>query len=288
MHDSPVPVDLDAHPPVSVFSVSLTEFERTLRNVGSLLSASQRTRYTTRYLLGVAAADVVAFSEVLLRCHKEGVLASLRGNVMASIRPTAAPERLPQTEREFAAYVEDIGRKNEEFETKYGKSVWLAMKEELDLTWPPLARLHACYRGFFFLLRSLQDRIYSVGLELNGQQAGKQASMSSAFQNGQVRRTNPVGALIQAQCPRYSKWFPEFRELRNTIKNGVPTSSTMSGFNLGIMLDSIDEERQGPVFGGGQKYYLHDATSALEASTEIALAMGNLCQPPQQASEPTE
>lgn len=83
-----------------------------------------------------------------------------------------------------------------------------------------IARLGLAYKAFFFFVRSHQDALYGVLLNLLGQSAGPGARMSSASTEG-----NPVGDLLRREDPGYLPWFEKWRALRNAIKHGVALAS---------------------------------------------------------------
>jgi hypothetical protein len=81
-------------------------------------------------------------------------------------------------------------------------------------------RLQAAYKAVFIFIRAHQDVLYLMLVRLQGRVPGQGTSMQQAFQ----KAGNPVRRLLDARLPEYAAWFPQWRDMRNDVKEGASFS----------------------------------------------------------------
>jgi hypothetical protein len=124
------------------------------------------------------------------------------------------------------------------------------------------------YKAFFFFVRSCQDAVYAVGLNLLGMKAGANAKMSNALKDA-----NPIGEILKAEAAGYLEWFDRWRDLRNRIKFGVGLATLGPSTHPGISFTYQDQEGGLVIdFARANAVRLNDATTAL-VQTKRAVAL---------------
>lgn len=283
------PDDIDQSPPVMRFRKSAEAFGRKHRDFGDLSSRAGKVRFGTRHRFGSSGLSVVAFCGIFAQVHREAVLASVQSTTLVSQLvspmlpvwfsqlPFETNQQLPTAE-ELRESAKAQARIMEEFQAGTGKTWHQVTTESVELKHLPLASLHACYVSFFFLMRAFQDRAYCVLLELQGARAGRYSSMADALDKSKRHASdeNPVGRFLAEACPEYLDWFSRFRDMRNDLKEGVPTSTCGPDEDLGMVINLLDEKNQGIVSDLRRGYRLGDAAEALERSVQLLNAAAPL------------
>jgi hypothetical protein len=131
------------------------------------------------------------------------------------------------------------------------------IERHFRLTRRPTRSLAIGYKAFFIFVRAYQDAMYCL---LNNSSTG---TMGSAFRN----ELNPIRVHLIGHLPAYVAWFPEFRRLRNLIKDGFGTAlsgvgSPRGSGSLGLIV--------GVSPTNNVVYHLSDAATALEFSSQIS------------------
>lgn len=94
----------------------------------------------------------------------------------------------------------------------------------------------------YFFIRALQDATYGVLLELTGEKAVNYSSMKYCADN----ENNPIHKEISRLLPEYFKWFTEFNNQRNKIKEGITAgggfnpSSDLLTINMHIVREDVN------------------------------------------------
>src|SRR5215208_4177984 len=190
----------------------LVDLERAasrLQEAATALDATLLKREGVGHILRMrtaeSAADVLAFLPIFRRVHEAAVVVHTR-----------------QTQQVYEI-ISVIGG---------GKVPDLAAADEVTLR---SRDLQVSYKALYFLLRAYQDRLYTVAARLAapGEKAGQ--SMATAFKS----RANPVRLFLDQSVPEYVAWFPDWREQRNRVKDGVSFSIAGPEDDLGIRFDEF-------------------------------------------------
>ncbi len=99
-------------------------------------------------------------------------------------------------------------------------------------------------KALFYFVRSLQDAVYRLLLEANGQQVSDNSRISKILVD--KRGDNPMSKMLKQSVPEFLEWFKDFREKRNYIKRGTPigagASASRGHFSASIIFLKAKED----------------------------------------------
>lgn len=122
------------------------------------------------------------------------------------------------------------------------------------------------YKAIYFFIRALQDAVYSVLLELCGNESKKYLHMSRCLNE----KRDSVNQILKKGFPNYFKWFDEFRTKRNKIKNGITYGGGYdSDRNLSINMNIVEEWKTPPEIGIDFVLDIDDIIEAVEISVSL-------------------
>jgi len=135
---------------------------------------------------------------------------------------------------------EDIGFTCMIFKDYYLESINEILKNGINVPRKiPMCQLKAAnvLKHIFFSIRAYHDALYKVLLRIFDQKINAGSSMKRTIEEEteDFKTGNPVGRFLKDSFPEYAKWFLEFREWRNEIKNG-------QGVNFSVSQDFIDQK----------------------------------------------
>jgi hypothetical protein len=221
-----------------------------------LVSTLTSVGYSNEYLLqrvNVVGSDVENGAELLETMHDQALAAFAKSRAEDQNDPVLQVMLDPKyIEGSDEALIEALRVASEQAAVE----PFEARMERFRSRAKPTRRLAVAYKAFFIFVRAYQDAIYCM---LNERPGG---SMNRVVKNG-----NPIRIYLEGQLPSYLIWFPDFRDLRNKIKDGLgagisgvtsPIESGALGLNVGATPSVI--------YG---VYHLNDAATALEFSSQI-------------------
>jgi hypothetical protein len=131
-------------------------------------------------------------------------------------------------------------------------------------------RLIMAYKALYYFIRAYQDRLYAVLAILLEPDAPSGRSMNAAFKNSQ----NPARRLLDTHLPEYVEWFPNWRDQRNKVKDGISFSTAgpapQTGLtSLGIRFNEFSRDG-GVSVDCSEAVQLADVTRALRLSAALA------------------
>ena len=170
---------------IDLLQNSIDDLKTYWRKFASTLELKTSVSVTQRHRMVATSLDIIAFSDIFIESHNRHLV--IEKNQFARTKNMSSEELL-----------ED----------------W---RVNSDLVINSLNRLIVSYKVMYFFIRSLQDAIYGVLLELIGQNAGRYSSMKRCVS----KKDNPIHQKISHTIPKYIDWFKEFRNQRNKIKYGI-------------------------------------------------------------------
>lgn len=254
------------------FNASATALSVAMSEIGNLLTKDPRVKFRTRSRLGASVASITAFSTLFAGIHTEAVMAAVQSTAIASQIPSARLPEPPMNEQQFLEWAEEQKKLYDEFEKANGKAWHEALKESFEVTSIPFASLHACYQAIFYMVRAAQDIICCVMLELLDKTSGQYSSMADALDKGGNPK-NEVGTFLKSKLPEYLPWFTSFRDMRNKLKMGIPTSTSGPETDLGININYLDEKAGGVVCDVTRGFRLGDAADAIDKTISVLNSM---------------
>jgi hypothetical protein len=200
------------------------------------LESNAKMRLSLRHRLYVSFSDVAAQAKVVSYFHEETI---------------AQYEAMMTVHKEFLP--------KEHFDFK---------PRERTFPFPDVATLlPVAFKAMWFLVRVLQDTIYVVLLETQGDKSGKTSSMKDALENP----NSTVHDFLMRTAPGYLVWFRKHREQRNRLKDAVGASPSGKG-NLGGIVPYVTMQRvvdEKSLIDIREELSLEDVIEAIRMSTSV-------------------
>ena len=216
------------------------------------------------FALGSLSADAVSCARYQLPHAVADAMAATAREV-AAIPPVAVPNFYSEDgkldEVAWAEYTSNI-----DFDAV--RQSLERVKEEMNASMGPNARLLLAFQTAYFIIRALQDAIYRISLELLQNQFVIKGSMEKANNPG-----NPVRQLMGDFAEEYLNWFNGWRNLRNSIKQGRQAGlagppPTGPGDDYGINFAYVDDARNVTI-DCSLATRVSGVTNALNATTRL-------------------